>query len=225
MNKVACLILPDGFDTWVFLHKSVMEYYAASFVKRSSESFAIRFYQYAISDPSQWIEVLTFLSYIDEYRFNKYYLTADLDVVLKEISFIEECTNSKLVLDYLDSIGLEFSITFDSTAESEIVDVRFGSGKMRYCTRNLISAPQMNIFRSIVKNEQKIINQDLFNSLKIGANAAGRVRLNYRQILKVFDDSNFLVDFKLLFSQLQKKKQVALDNIRAQEARCAFLDL
>jgi hypothetical protein len=225
MNKVACLILPDGFDTWVFLHKSVMEYYAASFVKRSSESFAIRFYQYAISDPRQWMEVLTFLSYIDEYRFNKYYLTADLDAVLNEMAFIEECKDSKLILDYLDDIGLEFFITFQKSTEIEIVDVRFSSGKIRYSTRNIISAPQMNLLRSIIKNELKVINPELFNSIKIGASSDGPVTLNCRQILKVFDDSNFLVDFKQLFGHLQKKKNVALDNIRAQEARCAFLDM
>jgi hypothetical protein len=225
MNKVACLILPDGFDTWVFLHKSVMEYYAASFVKRSSESFAIRFYQYAISDPSQWIEVLTFLNYIDEYRFNKYYLMVDLDAVLKEIAFIEECTDFKLILDYLDRIGLEFSITFENTVESEIVDVRFGSGNIRYCTRNIISFPQINIFKSIVKKDLKVVNNDLFDLLKNGANSDGHVMLNYRQILSVFDSSGFLSDFKSLFSQLQRKKKMALDNILAQEARCAFLDL
>jgi hypothetical protein len=225
MNKVACLILPDGFDTWVFLHKSVMEYYAASFVKRSSESFTIRFYQYAISDPSQWIEVLTFLSYIDEYRFNKYYHVVDLNSVLTELAFVEECTDSNLILNYLESIGVELSITFDASIEPEIVDARFGSGKIRYCTRNIINIPQVNVFRSIAKNGLTIINDDVFNLLKSGASPDGHVTLNYRQILRVFGGISFIADFKLLFSQLQKKKEIALENIRLQEARCAFLDM
>lgn len=225
MNKVACLILPDGFDTWVFLHKSVMEYYAASFVKRSNEGFSIRFYQYAILNPSAWMEVLTFLSYIDEYRFNKYYLSIDLDTVLAELSFVEECAKASPILDYMENIGLEFSVTFDMSSDPEIVDVRFGIGKIRYCTRNIINTPQMNVVRGIAKKELKIINDAVFNLFKKGAGNDELVTLNYRQILSIYDDHKFISDFKLLFNQLEKKKKLTLDNIRIQEARCAFLDM
>ena len=76
--KTICLMQEDGFEI-SFIHKSVAQYYAASFVSRSSEEFANAFYELALKDPG-WELELKFLSQIDTYRFNKLY---ELPLLLK----------------------------------------------------------------------------------------------------------------------------------------------
>lgn len=69
--KGACLMLEEGVDTTTFLHKSLMEYYAAAFIKHSTDEVAELFYKEASKSHRQWHEVIGFLSSIDPYRFSK----------------------------------------------------------------------------------------------------------------------------------------------------------
>ena len=75
--KTVCLMHEEGFEL-SFIHKSVAEYYAASFVKDSSDEFATQFYALACDAPEDWELVLKFLSQIDKYRHAKYFMTACL---------------------------------------------------------------------------------------------------------------------------------------------------
>lgn len=96
--KTACLMLEEGF-VLSFIHKSVLEYFAASFVKKSNEDFAIRFYSKLLNNSlpyKEWRTVVNFLSYIDEYRYSKY-------LILPLISKIEMNTN----IDFSNNIPLE----------------------------------------------------------------------------------------------------------------------
>lgn len=225
MNKVACLILPDGFENWVFLHKSVMEYYSASFVRKSSEEFAIKFYKYAMCDATSWMEVLTFLNYIDEYRFNKYYLLAELETVFLELSFIEQCSNPLEVVTYLENIDLTFSLTLDITEKPTVTSVRLGSGIPRFCNKNIIHNPLLNIFKAIVEEKKFIIDDDFFNLLKSNLNNDNKIFLDLRQTLKLYGDDDFISDFKILVSKMKRIEATANKNIQLNESRCAFLDI
>ena len=69
--KTICLMQEDGFEL-SFIHKSVAQYYAASFVVRSSDEFAKQFYQLGKSERS-WELELRFLSQIDRYRYTRYF--------------------------------------------------------------------------------------------------------------------------------------------------------
>lgn len=75
VKKVTCLILEEG-NEYRFIHKSVQEYYAASFIKNRPENIARRFYEACLTYrvAAQWREVLEFLAEIDRYRYSKYYL-------------------------------------------------------------------------------------------------------------------------------------------------------
>jgi hypothetical protein len=69
--KTVCLLQEEGFEI-SFIHKSVAQYYAASFVSKSSDGFASTFYEMALNNQG-WELELKFLSQIDSYRFNKLY--------------------------------------------------------------------------------------------------------------------------------------------------------
>lgn len=78
--KGACLMLEEGVDTTTFLHKSLLEYYAAAFIKHSTDEVAELFYAEASKNHRQWNEVIAFLSNIDPYRFSKNFAIPQLEI-------------------------------------------------------------------------------------------------------------------------------------------------
>jgi len=224
MHKVACLILPDGFDTWVFLHKSVMEYYAASFVKKSSEDFAIKFYGFAMRDPISWMEVLTFLNYIDEYRFKKYYLLEELNVVLTELEALDDSSTSLPLVDYFESKKIQFSLTIRIEDQVTAVGASFGPGEPRFCTWSNIPALLLNVFRKVSVSATASFNIDYLDFLKKSLSEDNKVTLDLRKSLKLIGDSEFKKDFRVFVEQLKKKQSTAREYIELHESRCSFLD-
>jgi len=81
--KTLCLMQQDGFE-YSFIHKSVVQYYAASFVRNSSGDFPAKFYQLAGKHGSDWDLELKFLSQIDSYNFSKYYEVPMLRAAAKD---------------------------------------------------------------------------------------------------------------------------------------------
>jgi hypothetical protein len=76
IKDVTCLILQEG-EEYRFIHKSVQEYYAASFIRNRSEDAARLFYSKCLADFAtfvKWRQELEFLAEIDQYRHHKYYL-------------------------------------------------------------------------------------------------------------------------------------------------------
>ncbi|MDR3454953.1 MAG: NACHT domain-containing protein [Rhodoferax sp.] len=224
MNKVACLILPDGYDNWVFLHKSVMEYYAASFVRKSSEDFAKKFYKHAMRDPAPWMEVLTFLNYIDEYRFNKYYLLLELEAVFSELSFIKDCKDSSEIVDYLENIDGGFSVTLRFAESPMINSASLGNGKLRFCNKNIVHAPLISLLQRIIKEDKRVMDEEFFNFLKSGASPDQRASIDLRKVLKLYGDKGLIADFKIMIDRMKSKEIIAIENIRMHESRSAFLE-
>ncbi|WP_199540428.1 NACHT domain-containing protein [Paraburkholderia kururiensis] len=73
MCKVACLLLEEGLGDVTFIHKSIAEYFAASFIKRQQEAAAQKFYEKASNSFEHWRDILKFLSRIDQYRYLRFY--------------------------------------------------------------------------------------------------------------------------------------------------------
>lgn len=71
--SVTCLLLKDG-EEYRFIHKSVQEYYAASFIKQKPDTVAEKFYRkiYGVFPQSRFLQELRFLQEIDQYRYHKY---------------------------------------------------------------------------------------------------------------------------------------------------------
>lgn len=98
LTKTVCLMLQDGLE-YSFIHKSVIQYYAASFVRGSADAFAERFYALAAKEPGggRWDLELKFLAEIDTYRYMKW----------RELPLLNRCA---------ESIG--YSFTTDSLEAS-----------------------------------------------------------------------------------------------------------
>lgn len=80
--KVACVILEDGLN-YHFIHKSVQEYYCASFIKRQPDELAKVFYSsLAEKRYEPWRQVLNFCNEVDNYRLTKYFTLPHLNNLL-----------------------------------------------------------------------------------------------------------------------------------------------
>ena len=137
--NVTCLFLYES-GQYRFIHKSVQEYYAASFIKHRAEQNAINFYQSALKLKSsiRWHQVLSFLSEIDSYRFNKYYL-------------IPRCNN------YLGLVNIASPITTCPTVTTEqakilLKDYSIGISVERH-TIYSVSYPVHDSFTELIERD------------------------------------------------------------------------
>ncbi|WP_157261360.1 hypothetical protein [Methylotenera mobilis] len=106
--QVACLMQVEGYDT-TFIHQSVQEYYAASFIKHCIDEAAQRFYDSVRKRKEyKWIQVLQFLKLIDEYRWAKYYR---LPIIKSAKEYLSQCTSWEKTKTLI--IKSELKIDFD----------------------------------------------------------------------------------------------------------------
>lgn len=136
--KVACLMLEEGLDLTTFLHKSIMDYHAAAFIKRTSSEVAALFYDAVSGDAyKRWRSVLSFLESIDSYRYSQEYVLPRLPQLLSELDALLLERNDSQLVGYVSSRHPDFIMTytshyfpngFESMAESsdvweEVVDL------------------------------------------------------------------------------------------------------
>ncbi|CRI55387.1 NACHT domain-containing protein [Pseudomonas sp. CCOS 191] len=111
--KVACLMMEEGIGGFAFLHKSIMEYYAAAFIKHSPEDIGALFYEEAAKqDPRKWKPILTFLESIDKYRFSKYFMLVDGMQLQHRITGILERRDDNELLNFIGEFYPEVAINF-----------------------------------------------------------------------------------------------------------------
>lgn len=110
--KVACLMLEEGIDTTTFLHKSVLEYYAAAFIKHSTDEVAKLFYKAANDSPRTWSEVVRFLADIDPYRYSKDFALAEFNLVREEFLDPLKARTTSALVKVIYKIHPNFSATY-----------------------------------------------------------------------------------------------------------------
>jgi hypothetical protein len=99
---ITCLIQRDGFDRYVFLHKSVQEFHAAKFISSLSHTHKARFYAKVIeiiNREDKYDNILSFLSNLDANDYKSLFIinyfkkvklnhlgTSDGDVILESVA-------------------------------------------------------------------------------------------------------------------------------------------
>jgi hypothetical protein len=80
ITRIACLLQREGAKT-NFVHKSIQEFFAASFVRRANDAFAQRFYELQRNSRRTWTQEHIFLAQIDAYRFAKHYFMPEISAL------------------------------------------------------------------------------------------------------------------------------------------------
>lgn len=141
--KTVCLMQEEGFE-FSFIHKSVAEYYAASFIKDSSDKFSTKFYTHATSPSKaeEWALEIKFLSQIDKYRHAKNFTLVLLDSLEREYSIsikkeISDIDMNKIIEIYSKNSSLIFI---------DAEDGKFNTcGWQRKCYSNVFFEESYNI--------------------------------------------------------------------------------
>lgn len=96
VEEITCLLLRDG-EEYRYVHRSVQEFHAASFVCDQPEEFAEKFYSSLLEKSLwlRWIQEVWFLKQLDAYRYTKYFaapalrrLLAAVPAVLSEVGVV-----------------------------------------------------------------------------------------------------------------------------------------
>lgn len=98
--KVACLMLSDGYDQTTFLHKSILEYHAASFIKALPEDLAEKFYSGVSKDDEKWDQLLEFLRNIDPFKYGKFYVMRHYPSEIAALSALLESQSKEHLIQY-----------------------------------------------------------------------------------------------------------------------------
>jgi len=119
---VACLMLEEGVGDTTFLHKGILDYFAAAFATRFTDVLAERFYLRACTAYRTWKVSLQFLSKIDTHRHLKYYYLISVSADLSKLAAALESGKDRDLISYVDSLFHE--ITFIKTDEMSQVEYR-----------------------------------------------------------------------------------------------------
>jgi hypothetical protein len=126
--NVVCLLQEDGLYT-SFIHKSLLDYFPAAFIKNCTDEQSLRIYIAMASNWSQWQYVLNFLSYIDKYRFAKYFAIPNIQSSLNMLGTFNGKITKELVHKLIEvtfTQDTHFSFIFDQKT-NQFQQRRFGS--------------------------------------------------------------------------------------------------
>lgn len=100
--KVACLMLEEGLDLTTFLHKSILDYFAAAFIMHNDDELAEEFYTEAFQNYSTWMHTLRFLQDADTYRHSRFYILKHFPT---EALWLEKALATKTTNNFHDVIA------------------------------------------------------------------------------------------------------------------------
>ncbi len=122
ITKVSCLMLEEGLGLTTFLHKSIVEYFAAAFIKNSPDSVASLFYEKARTNFEPWREVVIFLNRIDVYRHAKYLVKPSAETFLKEINGKPTGASDSDILAFLKNCYPTFGVTYEPIKKDIVLE-------------------------------------------------------------------------------------------------------
>ncbi|MBX8625835.1 NACHT domain-containing protein [Pseudomonas glycinae] len=103
---VACLMLEEGVGETTFLHKGILDYFAAAFAARL-EALSESFYASIASAYKNWRVTLQFLANIDQHRYLKFYYLVVVSEELEELSTILREMEDTDVVEYTKGLFAE----------------------------------------------------------------------------------------------------------------------
>ncbi len=120
--RITCLINKDG-EEHRFIHKTVQEFFTASFIQKKPEQWAKEFYQRLLNPElnGSWWQELEFLAEIDSYRHNRFFY---IPLLLKRINRSESDLLKPWVPFSLNEIAEIFDKMYFLRPSKELSEIR-----------------------------------------------------------------------------------------------------
>ena len=210
---VACLMLEEGVGELTFLHKGILDFFSAAFASKRKASSAEKFYEKAAANHNNWKGALQFLSKIDQYHFNKFYLLKSVHSDWMTLNEILESDDPLKLLEYCENLFSEAETikTEDNGGMARFVmatQTQFTEAAAHQVTKNwphaefaLITLESTKEIISVTKGAQfEVLNE---NGIKFGlrstllAFGSDKIRLGLRKLyeshVSVFRDATLHV--------------------------------
>lgn len=221
--KVSCLMLEEGVDITTYLHKSIMEYYGAAFIKHSADDIAALFYQEALQNPKAWSEVIRFLSDIDGYQYSKEYAIPKIQKIRSDlIEPLRDKKVSSLIRVFTERFGGEESLTFyrekpDSGDYSLIGYGWYGAEDILYETLDqLVTQATFTAIPEVVTKEvlEQIVGMTLDDSA-----SSREVEVPFHRVIEFAGPDEYWKAIGIFESWLYRKESEARSVVENQEKR------
>jgi len=227
LTKVACLMIEEGLDTTTFLHKSIMEYYAASFIKHSADEVAAMFYAEIVPDSRYWWEVLYFLREIDNFRYSRDFAIPESKIIRINYFDGENQRTNKVLVNILAKCHPELCLNLTPLDENKQVLKVFSYGPFQQ-EKHL---GMRNFSTILMESMEKTIPDSL--SLSGMLELFGGLNSNEESGIEVYEIPASLLITKLgcehfrkaidvFLRQIDKQSEEALKVIQQQEKRKAI---
>lgn len=105
ITGISCLLIEEGLDELTFLHKSILDFFAASYVKKFNETNSKSFYSDKNLKHQKWIPVLYFLKTIDTYKYAKFYA---IEKFKNQLSLLESIIKNRDFSSKISEILIDF---------------------------------------------------------------------------------------------------------------------
>lgn len=158
MVKITCLLLEEGLNIF-FIHKSVQEYFSASFICKRPDNAVHRFYN-ALRERHRWggwNQELVFLAQIDRYRYLKYFYLPDAYDSLKNLGVELPDLNASFSESKILEILAEATVEIDSDTIFSFGVATPGDRKYRALTHLTSGILENLAYTSLHEREAEII--------------------------------------------------------------------
>lgn len=209
ITKISCLVIEEGLS-YHLIHKSVQEYHAACFILHRPEEFVKSFYERMMSNKyKNWENELRFLSQMDMYRYNKYYLIPDINYMFDCIGVTEN--NIKQI----NTSNLELLLKGIRVLTDKETDKFIGYANDN---KEMVSRTLSDLIQCIMKSvtETMYSKEDRPSLLKFA-------ETNALEYIVVNNISNVLSDIKIKLDSYKIIKRNALQFLQLEEKNDALL--
>ncbi|WP_286928335.1 NACHT domain-containing protein [Pseudomonas sp. UBA7721] len=219
--NVACLILEEGLDTLTFLHKSILDYYAAAFIKKMSDTKAAEFYEMAFKRFDQWQHALQFLREIDSARFAKEYTLKTLPSALHELSQLLETRHDSELVEYIKRLAPGLSVSFGEHGANEVSRQPMRANELHY---DILVRLQNALLRQCRNASQAHVTRA---AIRIGVDRHGRktmVRIPFHIVITEFGSDVIWEMLTIVENSACLRISEAQNLIENEEEKDGFLD-
>lgn len=203
----SCLMLEDGVNETTFLHKSIMEFHAASFLKNAPDSAVEKFYSIAPDDILKWETVLSFLSSIDSYRYGVFYVLPEYPRELSRLAELLASPSKPGLIKYIDATFPGFEI---SMSNLRVASINTGARRFNAFTLNVQRLLYGRLFRAFEESDAKAIQTAIRQSPQTADQ--GMITIGTRSVVENIDISLIWDDFaeleRLMIEEVDKYKKL-----------------
>jgi hypothetical protein len=201
----------------------VLEYYAAAFIKHSSDEVAKLFYQAVDDNYRTWQEVIRFLADIDPYRYSKEYAINELKNIRSELIEPLKKRTDAVLLKTLNKIYPSFSVSYSRIGSDgdEFISMSYGTFETQprpLCEGLevlLITAADKTLPTNLSVTELENLAQRTIDEPEFDDEI--EVRLN--QIIEFGGSKEFWDALDIFSLRLERMEKEALATIEHQEKR------